>query len=85
MSDFFKGLSPVKYEGPDSTNPLAFHYYNADEVILGKSMKDHLRFAIAYWHSFANEASDPFGPDSFQRPWYGDEMKDAENKTVETS
>lgn len=80
MSDFFKGLSPIKYEGPESTNPLAFQHYNADEVILGKPMKEHLRFAVAYWHSFASGSVDPFGPDTFNRPWFGDEMKDAELK-----
>ena len=47
MSDFFKGLDKVKYEGPESTNPFAFRHYDPDEVVLGKPMKDHLRFAIA--------------------------------------
>lgn len=67
---FFAGITPVAFEGPDSTNPLAFHHYNADEVIMGKRMEDHLRFAIAWWHSFAYEGADPFGGQTFQRPWY---------------
>lgn len=80
MSDFFKGIDKIKYEGPDSTNPLAFHHYNPDEVVLGKRMEDHLRFAVAYWHSFAWEGGDPFGGRTFDRPWFGDDMKDAELK-----
>ncbi len=67
---FFEGIAPVTYEGPDSTNPLAFHHYNPDEVVMGKRMEDHLRFAIAYWHSFAWEGGDPFGGQTFIRPWH---------------
>ncbi len=70
MTDFFKGIAPVQYEGPDSTNPMAFHHYNPDEVIMGKRMEDHLRFAVAYWHSFAWEGGDPFGGQTFERPWH---------------
>lgn len=80
MSDFFGDLTPATYEGPDSTNPLAFRHYDPDEIVLGKPMKDHLRFAVAYWHSFAWEGGDPFGGRTFDRPWFGDEMKDAELK-----
>lgn len=80
MSDFFGDLTAATYEGPDSTNPLAFRHYNPDEIVLGKPMKDHLRFAVAYWHSFAWEGGDPFGGRTFDRPWFGDEMKDAELK-----
>lgn len=67
---FFDGLSPATYEGPDSTNPMAFRHYNPDEVVLGKSLKEHLRFAVAYWHSFAWEGGDPFGSQTFIRPWH---------------
>ncbi|MEO9518452.1 MAG: xylose isomerase [Paracoccaceae bacterium] len=67
---FFDGISKIAYEGKDSTNPLAFRHYNADEVVLGKRMEDHLRFAVAYWHSFAWEGGDPFGGQTFQRPWH---------------
>ncbi len=80
MSDFFKGIDKVKYEGPESTNPLAFRYYNPDEVVLGKPLKDHLRFAIAYWHSFAWEGGDPFGGRTFGRPWFEDGMDAARLK-----
>ena len=67
---FFADIAPVQYEGPDSDNPLAFRHYNPDEVVMGKRMEDHLRFAVAYWHSFAWEGGDPFGGQTFQRPWY---------------
>jgi xylose isomerase len=70
MTDFFKGISPVKFEGPGSKNPLAFQHYNKDEIVLGKRMEDHIRPAIAYWHTFAWEGGDPFGGRSFDRPWY---------------
>ena len=59
MTDFFKGISPVKFEGPSSSNPLAFRHYNKDEVVLGKTMEEHIRPAIAYWHTFAWEGGDP--------------------------
>ena len=67
---FFDGIAPIVFEGADSTNPMAFHHYNPDEVVLGKRMEDHLRFAVAYWHSFAWEGGDPFGGQTFERPWY---------------
>ena len=74
MTDFFKDIPAIKYEGPASTNEFAFHHYNPDEVILGKRMEDHLRFAIAYWHSFAWPGGDPFGGQTFDRPWFGETM-----------
>ncbi len=67
---FFAGIDPIRFEGPDSTNPLAFHHYDPDEMLLGKRMEDHLRFAVAWWHSFAWEGGDPFGGPTFQRPWH---------------
>ncbi|MBL4806469.1 MAG: xylose isomerase [Rhodobacteraceae bacterium] len=70
MTDFFGDISRIKYEGASSTNPLAFRHYDANEMIMGKRMEDHLRFAVAYWHSFAWEGSDPFGGQTFERPWY---------------
>jgi xylose isomerase len=66
---FFPDVSRIRYEGPDSTNPLAFRHYNADEKVEGKSMKEHLRFAVAYWHTFRGAGSDPFGPGTMRRPW----------------
>ena len=72
MTDFFKNIPAIKFEGLDSENDYAFRHYNPDEVILGKPMKDHLRFAAAYWHSFAWPGGDPFGGQTFDRPWFGD-------------
>ena len=66
---FFGDVSEVNYEGPDSTNPLAYRHYNPDEIVLGKRLEDHLRFAVAYWHSFAWDGHDIFGQGTFQRPW----------------
>ncbi len=80
MTGFFGDITQIKYEGPDSTNPMAFHHYNADEIIMGKRMQDHLRFAVAYWHSFAWPGTDPFGGETFQRPWFGDGMELAKLK-----
>lgn len=81
MTDFFKGISPVKFEGPSSRNPLAYHHYNKDELVLGKRMEDHIRPAIAYWHTFAWEGGDPFGGRTFDRPWYaGTPMEGAKLK-----
>ncbi len=81
MTDFFKGISPVKFEGPSSSNPLAFRHYNKDEVVLGKTMEEHIRPAIAYWHTFAWEGGDPFGGRTFDRPWYaGTPMEGAKLK-----
>ncbi|MDE3122287.1 MAG: xylose isomerase [Paracoccaceae bacterium] len=74
MTDYFKGIPAIRFEGPDSTNDFAFHHYNPDEVVMGKRMEDHLRFAVAYWHSFAYQGGDPFGGQTFERPWFGDSM-----------
>ncbi|MDI6028234.1 xylose isomerase [Corticibacterium sp. UT-5YL-CI-8] len=77
---FFGDIKPVTYEGPDSVNPLAYRHYKADEVVLGKTMEEHLRFAVAYWHTFAWPGGDPFGGQTFDRPWFGDSMDDARVK-----
>lgn len=77
---FFGDIGKVRYEGPDSTNPLAYRFYNKDEVVLGKRMEDHLRFAVAYWHSFAWPGGDPFGGQTFERPWFSDTMEAAKLK-----
>jgi xylose isomerase len=65
----FPRIQPIAFEGPGSTNPLAFHHYNPDEVIDGQTLSEHLRFSIAYWHSFRGTGSDPFGPGTIVRPW----------------
>lgn len=65
----FQSLPTVRYEGPDSQNPLAYQWYDAERVVLGKPLKEHLRFAVAYWHSLAMVGSDPFGGPTIHRPW----------------
>jgi len=69
MTEYFKNVQKIGYEGKDSDNPLAFKYYNPDEVVGGKTMKEHLRFAVAYWHTYIGTGSDPFGPGTAVRPW----------------
>jgi xylose isomerase len=69
MANAFPNVSKIRYEGPKSRNPLAFKHYNADEVIEGKTMKEHLRFSVVYWHTFRNALSDPFGVGTAIRPW----------------
>ena len=65
----FPNISKIAYEGKNSRNPLAFKHYNADEIVEGKTMRDHLRFAVVYWHTFRGMGSDPFGPGTAVRPW----------------
>ncbi len=74
----FSNIDKVKYEGRDSSNPLAFKWYNEDEMVGAKSMKDHLRFAVAYWHSFCGDGSDQFGDPTRFFPW--DSVKDPVDK-----
>lgn len=66
---FYPGIGKITYEGPKSKNPLAFRWYNPEEKVGGKKMKDHLRFAIAFWHSFCGDGSDPFGMETRFFPW----------------
>lgn len=66
---YFKNVGKIQYEGSGSNNPLAFKHYNEDEVVLGKTMKEHLRFAVAYWHTLTMDGSDPFGQGNMIRPW----------------
>jgi len=80
MTDFFKGIKPVKFKGPRSKDPLAYRHYNKDEVVAGKTMEEHIRPAIAYWHTFAWEGGDPFGGRTFDRPWWGKGMEGAKLK-----
>lgn len=65
----FPEVEKIQYEGPDSKNPLAFKWYNEDELVDGVSMKDHLRFSVVYWHTFRGDGSDPFGAPTMERPW----------------
>ena len=80
MTDFFAGIPKIRYEGPETDNEFAFRHYNPDEVVMGRRMEDHLRFAVAYWHSFAWPGGDPFGGQTFERPWFGDTMELAKLK-----
>lgn len=82
MTAYFKDIEKIKFEGTDSDNPLAFHHYNAEEVILGKTMAEHLRFGACYWHNFCWDGADVFGQGTFQRPWLqaGDAMTRAKEK-----
>lgn len=80
MTSFFETIPHIKYEGPTTGNEFAFRHYNPDEMVAGRCMEDHLRFAVAYWHSFAWEGGDPFGGRTFDRPWFGSEMKLAKLK-----
>jgi len=79
--EFFPGIRKINYEGPKSKNPLSFKFYDPEKVVRGKPMKDHLRFAVAYWHSFCAEGNDPFGAGTIDHPWKtGDPMQTAVNK-----
>ncbi len=69
-SGFFDGIDKIKFEGSDSQNPLCFRHYNPEEIVLGKRLEEHLRFSVAWWHSFAWEGTDPFGGPTFERPWH---------------
>ena len=70
MSRFFGDIAQIKYEGPESDNPLAFRHYDKDRVVLGKRMEDLLRFAVCYWHTFNWHGNDPFGGQTLMRPWF---------------
>jgi xylose isomerase len=73
--EYFKGIGKISYEGPQTDNPLAFRWYDENKVVAGKTMKEHLRFAIAYWHTFCGTGLDPFGGQTLFFPW--DEKSDA--------
>jgi xylose isomerase len=78
----FTSFPTVKFEGVDSTNPLAYQYYDTERVVMGKPLRDHLRMAVAYWHSFAMTGGDPFGSATIHRPWMagGDPIAQAKAK-----
>jgi xylose isomerase len=80
VTDFFKGLKPAKFKGKKTDDPFAYRHYDKDELVLGKRMEDHIRPAVAYWHSFAWEGGDPFGGRTFDRPWFGPTMDHARLK-----
>lgn len=72
MTAFFEGVEKIRYEGPESKNPLAFRWYDPDREVMGKRMEEHLRFAVCYWHTFCWPGTDPFGGQTMDRPWMGD-------------
>ncbi len=69
MAEFFANIPKIPYEGPQSTNPLAFKYYNPDEVIGGKTMKEQLRFALSWWHTMGGDGTDMFGCGTTDKTW----------------
>ena len=82
MPAAFPKISRIEYEGAGSKNPLAFKHYNPDEMVEGKSMRDHLRFSVVYWHTFRGRGADPFGPGTAIRPWDdgSESVKNAQNR-----
>ena len=87
MTSYFPQVKkPIAYEGPGSRNPLAFKHYDAGRKVAGKTMAQHLKFAVAYWHTFKGDGSDPFGGASLVRPWSrGSDPMDAAEKTLEAA
>jgi len=77
---FFGDVERIPFAGAASTDALAFRHYNPDEIVLGKRMEDHLRFAVCYWHNFVWPGNDPFGGQTFERPWFGDDLANAKRK-----
>lgn len=78
---YFPNIEKIKYEGKETKNMFAYRYYNPDEIILGKPMREHLRFALAYWHTMTQTGNDPFGNATNQRTWFGNtDMETAKNR-----
>ena len=73
MYSYFEKINKIKFEGSESQNPLSFKYYDEEKKVLDKTMKEHLRFAICYWHTFTWPGLDPFGGQTFERPWMAEE------------
>jgi xylose isomerase len=82
---YFESVGKIQYEGRNSDNPLAFKHYNPQQVVLGKTMEEHLRFAVAYWHTFTANGSDPFGAGTMIRPWDRFSAMDLAKARVEAS
>ena len=82
MSEYFSKINPIAFEGKESSNPLSFKYYDASRIVLGKSLEEHLRMAVCYWHTFNWPGGDPFGGSTFLRPWMetGDAITQAKDK-----
>ena len=69
-TDYFAPFPTIRYEGPEATEDLAYRWYNKDQLVLGKRMEEHLRFAVCFWHTFCWPGSDVFGAGTFSRPWH---------------
>lgn len=82
---YFPEVEKVVYEGPKSRNPIAFKYYDASQIVLGKTMREHLRFAVSFWHTFTLSGSDPFGLPTMLRPWDGSQGMTLAKKRVEAA
>ena len=67
--EYFKGIKKIQFEGADSKNPLAYRYYDPEKIVAGKAMKEHLHFAMAWWHTLCADASDPFGSGTLNQEW----------------
>ena len=81
MAEFFPDVKKIEYEGAESKNPLSFKHYNAAEEVEGKTMQEHFRFGVAYWHTMRGGGADPFGPGTALRPWEGtDDVANAQNR-----
>jgi xylose isomerase len=85
MTEYFKGINKIQFEGPESDNPLAFKYYDPEQVVAGKKMKDHLRFAMSYWHTMTGGGNDPFGDATMVREYNGLEGMDLAKARVEAA
>ena len=85
MNNYFKNIPKIEYKGKEDNDPLSFKYYNEDQIVLGKSMKEYLRFVICYRHTFTWPGLDPFGGPTLERPWMekGDHIEKAEEKLNE--
>ena len=79
MKEFFPSIPKVRYEGKNTTNPFAFRHYNPDEVIMGKKMRDHLKFAMAYWHTMCAEGTDMFGSGTLDKSYGTNNVHNKEN------
>ncbi len=82
---YFPNVNKIKYEGKETDNPFAFRHYNPEEIVLGKPMKDHMRFSVAYWHTFVNEGNDPFGQGVNERTWVTDDPMETAKNRVEAA
>ncbi|MEC8573440.1 MAG: xylose isomerase, partial [Pseudomonadota bacterium] len=83
MAGYFDHIAPISYD-PDSDG-LAYRHYNPDEIVMGKRMEDHLRFAVCYWHNFVWEGNDPFGGQTFDRPWFPADTMDLARKKADAA